>query len=307
MESPPSDVLDAGSPRRAPHWLRPVSVTAAVALVAAAGIAALQAWQSRPPVSTQMGVTSLEIVGSQSVTIAAEPPIGALATPAGAALPGVVVRATVGGDPERAIEVTSAATDSLAYIQESEVVTIAPGSFGTIDVTMAPVDCGSTRGNDDLDEAGYRWRRPFGLDLLRTSDGEPVPLDESARDVFRTALETACRGSGSPPTIEVTEARRGGDNPLETIGLVVDVATDADRLVLTPLDGPGLRGLGSADRTDGKDIPLLWLVSVFTEETDPGMTAYVQAFAVRGGTAYPWIIAIPIPDDLPETGTALRR
>lgn len=307
MTTPGGDVLDVGSPRRAPRWLRPLSVAIAALLVVGAAAAAVHAWQSRPPMSAALGVTALEIIGSQPVTIAAEPPIGALATPAGASLPGVVVRATVGGDPERAVAVSAAATDSLAYIQATPEVAIAPGSFDTIDVTLAPVDCASTQGTTALDEAGYRWRRPFGIDLLRTSEGDAVPMSDEAREAFRAALDTACTGAGEAPTITVREARLGGKKPLETIGLVVDVATDAERLVLTPLDGPGLRGLGSADRRDGDDIPLLWLVSAFTEETEPGRTAYVQAFEVRGGTAYPWIIAIPVPDELPDMGTALRN
>lgn len=304
MEESPGEVMDAGSTLAAPGWLRPVSLAGALVLVVGAAIAAAHAWQSRPAMSTALGITSLEIVGPQPVTIVAEPPIGALATPPGASLPGIVVRATIGGDPERSVDVASAATDSLAYVQETAWVTIAPGSFGTIDVTLAPVDCAAS--DADLDEAGYRWRRPFGIDLLRTSDGQTVPMDAPARAVFRSALEEACRGSGDRPRVEVTQARRGGKEPLETIGLVVDVASDADRLVLTPLDGPGLRGLGSADRRKGDGIPLLWLVSVFTEETDPGMTGYVQTFTIRDGTAYPWIVEIPIPDDLPTTGTPLR-
>ena len=69
---------------------------------------------------------------------------------------------------------------------------------------------------------------------------------------------------------------------------------------MTPLDGPGLRGLGSADRRTGEGIPLLWLVSPRAEHNDAVPKAYTQVFVVRGGTAYPWIIAIPVTDDLPE-------
>lgn len=87
---------------------------------------------------------------------------------------------------------------------------------------------------------------------------------------------------------------------METIGLFVDVEAEGDRFVLTPLDGPGLRGLGSADRRRGDGIPLLWLVSPRAEHNDDVPTAYTQVFVVRGATAYPWIVGIPLTDDLPE-------
>ncbi len=73
----------------------------------------------------------------------------------------------------------------------------------------------------------------------------------------------------------------------------------ADRLVVTPLDGPGLRGLGSADRRKGDRIPLLWLVAPRAEHNDDFPTAYAQVFVVRGETAYPWIVGIPVTEDLP--------
>ena len=95
-------------------------------------------------------------------------------------------------------------------------------------------------------------------------------------------------------------ARRGGEPPLETIGLYVDIEASGDRFVVTPLDGPGLRGLGSADRRSGEGIPLLWLVSPRTEHNDDVPKAYTQVFVVRDSTAYPWILAIPLTDDLPE-------
>ena len=137
----------------------------------------------------------------------------------------------------------------------------------------------------------------YGTALGATELAEETP---EARTAFEGALLQACEGAGSAPEITVTAARRGGEPPLETIGLFVDIEASGDRFVVTPLDGPGLRGLGSADRRTGEGIPLLWLVSPRTEHHDDVPKAYTQVFVVRGGTAYPWIVSIPLTDDLPE-------
>lgn len=295
------DILDFG---RAPSSRRHATgliVTGVIAagMVIAAIAAGLAWWTGRPPTSEALQIVALEQVENTRVTVVAEPPIGALSTPAGAALPGVTLRLTVGGDPQNATEVVTSPTDSIVYVVEGAPVTIAAGAFAEIDVTAAPVDCALAREGTDLNEAGYRWRRPFGIELLATSEGVIVPLADEARGALADALARSCRDAGESPDVTVTAARRGGATPLETIGLVVDIAADADRYVVTPLDGPGLRGLGSADRRSGQGIPLLWLVSPRAEHNDDVPTAYTQVFVVRDRTAYPWIIGIPITDDLP--------
>ena len=296
------DVLDFGHApsSRARASAMFVTLALGIGLVIAAIAAGLTWWTGRPPTSDALGITAITVTGTSPVTVIAEPPIGALSTPAGAALPGVTLRLRVGGAPQDAVEVTAPPTDSIVYVEQIPIVAIAPGAFADIDVTVAPVDCALAREGTDLDEAGYRWRRPFGIELLTTTEGTVVPLSPEARAAFEAALVQSCEGAGTMPQIDVTAARRGGEPPLETIGLFVDVNASADRFVVTPLDGPGLRGLGSADRRTGEGIPLLWLVSPRTEHNDDVPKAYTQVFVVREGTAYPWIIAIPLTDDLPE-------
>ena len=296
------EILDNGPPpssrQRAAGLIATIVIACGLALAAVA--AGLTWWSSRPPTSDALEISAIKILGESPVTVVAEPPIGALATPAGAALPGVKLRLTVGGDPRDPVEVTTSATDSIVYIEEGPDVTIAPGAFAEIDVTVAPVDCALAREGTDLNEAGYRWRRAFGVELLATADGLVVPLSPEASASFADALLRVCDAAGPAPVMTVTAARRGGEPPLETIGLFVDVEAEGDRFVLTPLDGPGLRGLGSADRRRGDGIPLLWLVSPRAEHNDDVPTAYTQVFVVRGATAYPWIVGIPLTDDLPE-------
>lgn len=295
------EVLDHGRPR-APGGRARAVVTAALAggLAIAAVGAGLAWWSGRPPTSAQLEIVAATVVESTPVTIAAEAPVGALATPAGASMPGISMRLTVGGDPGDSVEVVASEMGALVYVEERPAVVLAPGGFSDIDVTIAPVDCTLAREGTDLDEAGYRWRRPFGVEILATTSGMTVPVSENAQSTLRDALARACADAGTRPSLRVTAARRGGQSPLETIGLVVDVSTEADRYVLTPLDGPGLRGLGAADRRSGDGIPLLWLVSPRAEHNDDVSTAYTQVFIVRDGTAYPWIIGTPITDDLPE-------
>jgi len=296
------EVLDFGHApsSRARASAMVVTVAIGIGLAVAAIAAGLTWWTGRPPTSDALEITAITVTGEAPVTVVAEPPIGALSTPAGATLPGVTLRLRVGGAPQDSVEVTASATDAIVYVEQLPAVTIAPGAFADIDVTVAPVDCALAREGTDLDEAGYRWRRAFGIELLTTTEGTVVPLAPEARAAFEGALLTSCQGAGSAPEITVTAARRGGEPPLETIGLYVDIEASADRFVVTPLDGPGLRGLGAADRRSGDGIPLLWLVSTRTEHNDDVPKAYTQVFVVRGDTAYPWIVAIPLTDDLPE-------
>jgi hypothetical protein len=296
-----NEVLDTGSEGAEPSRATGIIVTSVIAigLAIAAVAAGLTWWAARPPVSDALSIVGISVVATEPVTIVAEPPIGALSTPAGAALPGVTLRLTVGGDPDGNVDVVPSPTDAIVYVEEGSAVTIVRGGYADVDITVAPVDCALAREGTDLDEAGYRWRRAFGVELLTTTEGAIVPLSDAARASFSDALARACDGAGPPPEMTVTGARRGGEPPLETIGLVVDIDATADRLVVTPLDGPGLRGLGSADRDKGNGIPLLWLVAPRAEHNDAVPTAYSQVFVVRGETAYPWIVGIPVTEDLP--------
>ncbi|MFZ9987224.1 MAG: hypothetical protein ACO3ID_05185 [Candidatus Nanopelagicales bacterium] len=297
-----AEVLDHGRDREPRHRFAGAGITVLIAggLVVAAVAGATTWWTSRPPTSDRLEIVGASVLTRTPVTVVAEPPIGALATPAGATLPGITVRLRVGGDPGKDTQVSTSPTDAIVYVQEQAPITIAAGSFIEVDVTIAPVDCSLAREGTDLDEAGYRWRRAFGVEILATAEGTAVSTADPAQGELRDALAQACAQAGPMPELTVTAARRGGETPLETIGLVVDVDGTADRYVLTPLDGPGLRGLGAADRRSGDGIPLLWLISPRAEHNDDVTTAYTQVFMVREGTAYPWIIGTAITDDLPE-------
>lgn len=296
------EVLDHGRPEDSRSRALGTIVTAVIAggLALAAVAAGVTWWAGRPPRSERLEIVGATLLAESPVTVVSEPPVGALATPAGATLPGITMRLAVGGDPGDSVEVAPSTTDAIIYVADQPATTLAPGEFADIDVTIAPVDCALAREGTDLDEAGYRWRRPFGIEILTTTAGTAVPVTDAAQASLREALARTCEDAGPAPTLRVTAARRGGDPPLETVGLLVDVEAQADRYVLTPLDGPGLRGLGAADRRDGAGIPLLWLVSPRAEHNDDVSTAYTQVFLVRGGTAYPWIVGTPITDDLPE-------
>lgn len=279
------DVLEQGAPRQrrvGTGLLTAILVAITTAVIAAAGIAW---WNDRPPTSPQLGVTSVRLDSPARVTIEATPPIGALASPAGTALPGATLRLTVGGDAAMATTVVPSTAEGI-YVEAGPEATIDPGGFVDMPVTVAPSDCSAPLAASEAD-----------VTVLRTSTGDPVPLGDDARSELRRILGDTCREAGAPPQLTVTAARRGGQPPLETVGIIVDVDAAADRLVLTPLDGPGLRGLGAADRRTGTRIPLLWLVS--PEAGDGLPMAYAQVYVIRGETAYPWVVPISITDDLP--------
>ncbi|MGA0945293.1 MAG: hypothetical protein ACO3UW_05915 [Candidatus Nanopelagicales bacterium] len=167
-----AEVLDHGTPRGQGGPARIVATSAIAGGLAIAAVAAgLTWWSGRPPTSPQLEIVTAPVVASTPVTVVAAPPVGALATPAGAALPGISMRLTVGGDPGDSVEVVASEMDALVYVQDRPAVVIAPGGYSDIDITIAPVDCALAREGTDLDEAGYRWRRPFGVEILATTSG----------------------------------------------------------------------------------------------------------------------------------------
>jgi hypothetical protein len=280
------EVLETGHGGDAPRWSRTATIVVAAVLAGLAVGAAVSAWITRDPTSGELSIVDIAITGGSSVTVEAEPPLGALATPAGSALPGIDLRVRVGGDPRRSVEVVDDTTDAVAHVASLGPTSIPAGRFVDVDLTVAPVDCArSIKSRDD------------GFGLLVTSEGRAVPLSDQARATLEAALGRACEQAGDSPTLIVTSARYGRPPALDSIRLTVDVDAEADRLVLTPLDTPGLRGLGSADRRDGAGIPLLWLLTPDDARGTP--LAQVQVYVVRDGTAYPWVVDIPLTEDLP--------
>jgi hypothetical protein len=293
------DILDNGpapTPRSRATGIV-VSGVLAAAIVIAALAAGLAWWNARPSTSQSLAVVDATAIGTQPVRVVAAPPVGALSSPAGTALPGETLRLIVGGDPGAAVEVVPAPADALMYVEQREPVTIPPGSFTEVNITVTPVDCSLAQSGLDIAAVISEWGPSGSGHVLLTTDGTPVPQSKAAGDVIGDALVRACSGAGEPPRVTVGAARRSGAEPLETIGLLVDIDVDADRMVATPLDGPGLRGLGSADRRSGQRIPLLWLVAPRASQVE--LTAFTQIYTVRGGTAYPWVVGVPVTQDLP--------
>ena len=305
VSSPQShEVLDVGVEGGIPRWARPLAIAAAIALAFSLIAVGATFWAQRAPTSSALGITTFTIVGPRPITVTAVPPLGALATPAGASLPGVILTARVGGDPTRAVTITASTADAddpastTMYIAPISPVTIPAGGFADIDVAIAPVDCTPWSSPADPGDADDVTRQRVDFTVLRTEDAGPVPPTPVASATITTALAHLCGDAGARPDVAVVAARLGGEPPLETISLLVDVRADADRLVLTPLDSPGLRGLGSTDRRDGQRIPQLWLLTE-TPGVARAIEATLQVFVIRGGTAYPWIVTIPINDEFP--------
>lgn len=288
MERPEgTEVLVAGPEVTHSRLTRPITFIAVACLATVVAAVGVTAWLNREPTSSALQVVDIAVTGDRAVTIAATPPLGALAAPAGSALPGVALTVRVGGDPGTAVEVMGNARDAAAYVAPTDVTTVPAGRFVDIDLTIAPVNCA----RDGIEGTA-------SVSPLTTSDGSPLPLAPTARDSLGAALADACQPAGNAPVLTVTSASYGKPPALESIRLTVDVAAEADRLVLTPLDGTGLRGLGSADRNTGSDIPLLWLLTSGVEAG--GLVASVQVYVVRRGAAYPWIVNIPITGNLAE-------
>ena len=73
----------------------------------------------------------------------------------------------------------------------------------------------------------------------------------------------------------------------------VDVAT-LD-LVVTPLDDDRHRGLGSASRRGPGTVEVVWAREPERAATDaPQRSARVQVFVVRGATALPHLLDVPL-------------
>lgn len=300
----PHEILDVGADHGMSQWMKPLSITVAIALPLGLIAVGAALWAQRADTSSALSIDALTILGPRPITVTALPPLGALATPAGASLPGVAMTARVGGDPTQTVTVTASAVDTAGpaattiYTAPISPVTIPPGGFADIEVVIAPVDCTRWSGPTELGEDSDLDRQYLDFSVLSTADDITVSTTPAAKATIAAALRQTCADAGARPDVAVTAARAGGEPPLETISLLVDVGADADRLVLTPLDSPGLRGLGSTDRRDGQRIPLLWLLTEAPGVARAQVTT-LQVFAIRDGTAYPWIITIPLTDSYP--------
>jgi len=223
---------------------------------------------------------------------------GKLGMPEGATLPGAVVRVVVSGDPRRATQVQSAASSGALHIEGRAEAEVPAGGSVELSLVIAPADCAATLTPEGLDEAGYRWRRPAGVQVVEDQNGTALRLSRDARASLETIMRDLCSPAGAPPTLTFVDARLDGIYRQQVLDITARVDSDADRTLTHPLDGPGLRGIGSFERPGDPIVALMWRVSTLSEQSDGVLDAYVRVITVKGDTAYPWIVRIVPPVDL---------
>lgn len=303
------EVLEHGAPqRRGTRRIWIAIVILAVALIAAAAIRAIVTAESG---AGEFGIESVELVAVTTVDPNARGsgwPIK-VGMPADADLPGAQILARVSGDPRQDVEVRSATSGGALSLEPIAPVVIPAGQSAEVPMTIAPLDCGVT--DATLDEAGYRWRRATGVQVLESTEGTVVPVSEGARDELARILSDLCAPAGAAPQLTMLDARLDGPWREQVLDITVtlvdtaDGAVEPERVLLHPLDGPGLRGIGTFSRPDTPPITLMWSVAPLAEDTDGVLDALVRAIAVVDGKAYPWIIRIVPPAAL-RSATPLR-
>jgi len=269
----PEELAAGGEgPRRIP---RAALVAGCVTLVGASLVGAWLVVPRDSPADAASGgevsVTGVEVIDANARLVpdgedGGAP--GALGAPAGSSLPAARVRLTLvnaGAGPQSlpptgAIRVGSAETP------------LAPGETRDVVTTLSPYDCSTEVGGALAPLAaslcagapavsvrllGHRGPRSGRTNLVE------VPVELWVDD--RAELKAFLGGHSRPPT----------------------------RVVLTPLDGSGLRGLGSTELTlDGRTATaqLLWTADA---SVDSGpLLRRVQVFVVVDGVAYPRVITL---------------
>lgn len=292
------EVLEQGedAPRRGPRLaLLAIAIIGAVVL---AGIAVtLLVRDSSPDV---LEISSIEQTGLTRIEPNAEDSSweGKLGMPAGATLPGAVVRVVMSGDARTATRVQSSASSGALHIEGRAAVEVPAGETAELSLVIAPADCAATLTPEGLDEAGYRWRRPAGVQLAEDPNGTALRLSPDARASLEKIMLDLCAPAGAPPTLTFVDARLDGPYRRQVLDITARVGSDADRALTYPLDGPGLRGIGSFERPGDPIVTLMWRVSTLSEQSDGVLDAYVRVITVNGDTAYPWIVRIVPPVDL---------
>ncbi|MFM8774933.1 MAG: hypothetical protein ACKOFP_14165 [Actinomycetota bacterium] len=287
------EVLEQGQPDERVRSSRRPLIAAVVALVAvvilaSALVAGWRWWSQQDPRSYGLEISAVEVIGRASVTVEDGDSgwAGGLGTPGGAVAPAVWARLTVEGDP-RASVVVSPAPASPEVIVSAVVPTAIPaGQTVNADVVLAPSDCLT---------AGALPR-----ELLVASEGTVVPIAESVRDEVAQLMVRLCSAGGQAPVLEPTSALIDVFFRDRTLVITADVQSRAERVVLTPLDGTALRGLGAQDLDPPgeRSVRLRWLISPGEMSPNTSLTGRVQAYSIIDGTAYPWILVVPISRDV---------
>ncbi len=299
------EVLESGAPERRHTrrlWIAIIVVAVAVLVVGAARTVLLNG-----PTASVLQVDSVEM--TQTITVNPNArgsgwPIK-VGMPAGADLPAAIVTVGVSGDPRRDTEIRNATSGGALSVEPVSPTTIPAGETVEVRVTIAPLDCAVT--DTTLDKAGYRWRRATGVQLLETTDGIALPVSDGAQDSLAKILSDLCAPAGSAPQITMVDARLDGPWRKQVLDLTVTAEGDAEseRILLHPLDGPGLRGIGTFSKPARPEITLMWSVAPLSEDTDGVLDALVRAITIVDGRAYPWIIRVVPPAAL-RSATPLR-
>ena len=301
---------EPGSRRR--RRLR-AGVIAAGATVAAA-LAILGVRGLMVPEQPTLTVLSVERVAATTVNPNAENSgwPGAPGIPADAVLPGAIVDVAVSGDDVRELTIRAAESSGALHLEPSllrsagrdaagdqaarspagDTVELPRGSTTTIRMVMAPADCSAVLTERGLDEAGYRWRQADGVRLLQDADGRALPLTEAARDNVSALLQGICAPAGDAPRITVVGASLDGPPREQVLKVATTVSADADEVIVTPLDGSGLRGIGSFERLSRDQVTLMWRVAPLGEDTDGVLQPHTQAVTIVDGVAYPWVLIL---------------
>lgn len=295
------EVLEQGSPEsrdRRIHGAVVVAVCslAALAILATAGIAGFRWWSQRETFSEVLQITALEVIGPASIKVddgdAGWP--GGLGTPDGARAAAAWVRLTVTGDAMRSVRVMPVKPNQAVLVSAVMPSTVPLRQSARVDVTVAPADCS---------ESGGAPR-----ELLITDELAVVPMTDAVIERLTEVLERICKPAGMPPEIAPRSAVVDVFFRDRTLVMSTEVKSAADRVVLTPLDGTALRGLGAADVArpgTSSEVRLSWLLSPGEMSPNAVLTGRVQVYAIVDGTAYPWIVTLPVPRDLEVRASAM--
>ena len=230
---------------------------------------------------------------------------GKLGMPAGATLPGAIVRVTISGDAQASTRVQSSTSSGALHIEGRDEIEVPAGETADLTLVIAPSDCAATLTPDGLDEAGYRWRKPAGVQIAEDVNGTALRLSPDARASLEQILSALCAPAGPPPTLDFINARLDGTVREQVLDITAKVTANADRVLTHPLDGPALRGIGAFEPPGDPVVALMWRVSPLGEQSDGVLDAYVRVITVTGDTAYPWVVRIVPPVDLqPSSSTS---
>lgn len=310
------EVLDQGPPappdgRGARPLLRGMALAAvALGLLAATAVAGARWWAEQEARPERLEVMSLEVTDRVGVRLldgdSGWP--GGLGTPDGAVSPAARLRLTVAGDPQRdepllpapagpAVVVVSVDGEGARDVG-GDAATVPAAGEATVDMVVSPADCSAADG------------RP--ANVLTDGAGRDVPMSEGARATLDAAMRDICAQAGAIPVLDVRGALVDVFFRDRTLVLTAALDSTADRVILTPLDGTALRGLGAQDVSAPRgNVPvrLRWLISPGEMSPHTSLTARVQAYVVSDGVAYPWVLTVQPPRNLdaPRPLTPLRN